>query len=106
MRKPGYMFTNKSHPQRGILSTLLGVIDIGSLGLAIWLCFQNRGASNARLGTVALFALLFSIGGFVLGILSRLEKDKFYIFPTMGIVLNFLVIAFTIFIIFAGVYSV
>lgn len=105
MRRPSYMFTNKSHPKRGIISTLLGVIDMFSLGLAIWLCFENRGASNARLGTAALFALLFSITGFVLGILSRLEKDKFYIFPTVGITLNFIVIAFTIFIVFAGVYN-
>lgn len=105
MRKPSYMFTNKSHPMRGVISTLLGTIDVCSLGLAVWLCFDNRGVSNARLGTAALFALLFSITGFVLGILSRLEKDKFYIFPNTGIILNFTVIAFTIFILFAGVYN-
>lgn len=105
MRKPNYMFTNKSHPQRGIISTLLGSIDLSSLGLAVWLCFQNRGTGTARLGTATLFALLFSIAGLILGILSRLEKDKFYIFPTIGITLNFLVIALTIFILFAGAYS-
>lgn len=106
MRRPGYMFTNKSHPRRGIIATVLGGIDMASLCLAVWLCFKNRGASNARLGTAALFALLFSIVGLVLGILSRLEKDRFYIFPTIGITLNFLVIAFVVFIIFAGVYRI
>ncbi|MCM1162187.1 MAG: DUF6142 family protein [Roseburia sp.] len=106
MRKPSYMFTNKSHPRRGIIATLLGGIDMAALCLAIWLCFQNRGVSNARLGTATLFALLFSLVGLVLGILSRLEKDKFYIFPTIGITLNFLVIAFVAFILFAGAYNV
>lgn len=106
MRRPGYMFTNKSHPRRGIIAAVLGGIDMASLCLAVWLCFKNRGVSNARLGTAALFALLFSIVGLVLGILSRLEKDRFYIFPTIGITLNFLVIAFVVFIIFAGVYRI
>lgn len=105
MRRPGYMFTNKSHPLRGIISTLLGAIDVCSMGLAVWLSFENKGASNARLGTAALFALLFSVVGLVLGILSRMEKDKFYILPNTGILLNVSVIVFTIFILFAGVYS-
>lgn len=105
MKKPSYMFTNKSQPIRGIISTLLGVIDIVSLGISIWLTFKAKGNASARFGAVALFALLFSIAGLVLGILSRMEKDKFYLFPNLGIILNILVIAFVGFILFAGVYS-
>lgn len=105
MKRPSYMFTNKSQPQRGIISALLGVIDIVSLGLSVWLTFKAKGNASARFGAVALFALLFSIAGLVLGILSRMEKDKFYLFPNIGIILNALVIICVGLILFSGVYG-
>ncbi len=58
---------------------------------------------NPKLGAAAVFALLFSLIGEILGIMARVEKDKFYFFPNLGLVFNTLVIAFVGFILYLGV---
>lgn len=103
MRKPGYMFTNKSHPLKGIVSTLLGCMDLIFIMFVIFLCFRAKGAASPRFGVVSMFALLFSGVGFVIGVMSRMEKDRFYLFPNIGIATNFLVVAFIIFMLILGV---
>lgn len=105
MRRKNYMFTNKSTPQRGIMSTILGILSDASIGLAVFSSFQQGGAPNPRHGMAVLLALLFSVAGLVLGILSRLEKDKFYFFPNLGILLNILGVFAGGFILYAGVFG-
>ena len=68
-----------------------------------WQYFLRR--ASARLGTVILVAMLFSIAGLVFGILSRMEKDKFYFFPDLGILLNGIGVCATGFILYAGVFG-
>lgn len=103
MRKPSYMFTNKSHPQKGIVSTILGCVDLISLVFVIFLCFKAKGEATVRYAVVTMFAFLFSCIGFVVGVMSRLEKDKYYLFPNIGIITNFIVVAFIIFMLILGV---
>lgn len=103
MRRKSYMFTNKSHSDRGKASAALGIISFVSVCLVIYISYSEEGAMNPKLGAAAVFALLFSLIGEVLGIISRVEKDKFYFFPNVGLVLNALVIAFVGFILYLGV---
>ena len=105
-RRKSYMFTNKNHPERGIMSTVLGILSDTAIGLAVFSSFEMKGKSNARLATVILLSMLFGIAGLVLGILSRLEKDKFYLFPNLGILLNAVAVIATGFIIYAGVFGI
>ena len=77
MRKKGYMFTNKSHSDRGKASAALGIISFVSVCLAIYISYSEEGAMNPKLGAAVVFALLFSLIGEVLGIMSRVEKDRF-----------------------------
>ncbi|MBR1692790.1 MAG: hypothetical protein IJ711_08460 [Lachnospiraceae bacterium] len=102
MRKSSYMFTNKRHPAKGIVSTLLGCLDIACLVLVVVLSFQAKGNATVRAAVVTMFALLFSAVGFVMGVMSRMEKDRFYLFSNIGIATNFVVIAFIIFMLVAG----
>ena len=95
--KKNFMFTNKSQSERGIMSTVLGILSDVSIGLAVF--------SSFRIGTVILVAMLFSIAGLVFGILSRMEKDKFYFFPDLGILLNGIGVCATGFILYAGVFG-
>lgn len=103
MRKKNYMFTNKSHPERGKFAAALGTVSFVSMCLVIYISYQQKGAMNPKLGAATVFALLFSIAGEVLGIMSRLEKDKFYFFPNLGIILNTIVIVFVGFLLYLGV---
>ena len=105
MRKRGYMFTNKSNPQRGIMSTILGILSDVSIGLAVFSSFQQAGVPSPRHGMAVMLALIFGLAGLVLGILSRLEKDKFYFFPNLGILLNILAVFAGGFILYVGVFG-
>ncbi len=90
------MFTSKSHSEKGMFASGLGVISLISILLCVYLCYKQGGAMDPKLGAAALFSLLISIGGLSMGIIARREKDVFYLFPDLGIVLNtisFLVIS-------------
>ena len=49
-KKNGYIFTNKEHPQRGIMSTVLGIVSAVSIILALYFTFQNGGVAQPRMG--------------------------------------------------------
>lgn len=105
MRRRGYMFTDKSNPQRGIMSTILGILSDGAIGLTVFSSFMNQGVMNPRHGMTIIMSLIFGIVGLVLGILSRMEEDKFYFFPVLGMILNTIAILATGFILYAGVFG-
>lgn len=88
------------------MSAILGIISLGALGAAVYMTFLAGGEAMVGYGVTALLAALFSIAGFVLGIMSKLEKDKFYLFSYIGIMTNFLAIAAIVYIIYAGVYGI
>ena len=100
--KKGYIFTNKEHPKKSIMSTILGILSTGSLILAVYLSYMDKGAENMRYGSACLLALLFAFVGVTLGILGRMERDKFYLFSYIGIVLNLAAIGLVSLILYAG----
>lgn len=104
-KKRHYIFTDKKNPPRGIMSTILGIIAITAIGLVIMLTFQAEGAAKRQYGTTVLLALIFSLVGIVLGILSKTEKEMFYFFSYLGIILNFLAICAVSLILYAGAYG-
>ena len=90
--RKGYIFTNKDHPKKGIMSFILGILSIGG------------GESSERYGAAGVLASVFMLVGLFLGISSLMEKDRFKLFPVLGIIFN--VIAFLILslIMYAGAY--
>lgn len=103
--KSNYMFTNKKHPKRGIMSAVLGIISIISILLAVWLTFRKDGVAAFNYGLAILLATLFSLAGLWLGAASRTEKDCYYLFPCLGIGFNLLALAGISFILYAGAYG-
>lgn len=101
-----YIFTNKKESKKGIMSAVLGIIALVSLFFAVYETFRNQGQALVKYGVAALFALLFALAGIVLGIMSKMEEDRFYLFSYLGIILNLLAIAGIGFIIYAGVYGI
>ena len=104
--KPGYIFTDKKNPQRGIMSAILGAISVASVCLAVYLTYQNKGVAPVQYGSVILLSLIFAVTGIVLGILAMLEKDIFRIFPVTGVILNSMTIIAGGFILYLGVSGV
>lgn len=105
MWKKSFMFTSREHSQKGIMATILGVISLASLVYIIWSSYTTAGKIPLQYGAVAFLTMIFAFVGIVLGVLSKSERDKFYFFSYLGIVLNVLVLATLSVILYAGAYA-
>ncbi|WP_026660838.1 DUF6142 family protein [Butyrivibrio sp. AC2005] len=85
-----YVFTDKKHPEKGVLSAALGLISVVTIIYAVFLSYKNGGEAEGKYAVAVMICLVYSIAGLVLGIMSRMEKDIFRLFPTLGIILNVL----------------
>ena len=100
-----YKFTNKKHPEKGIMSTILGVISLVSIWMAVYQTFLARGKAATNMGVVGLMITCFSIVGVILGYVSKKEQDKFLLFPYLGMILNILALGCISVILYAGAYG-
>ena len=100
-----FIFTNKIYSPKGIMSTILGVVDIAALAYIVYLTYQNGGVALARYGTTGLLITIFSFIGLILGILSKSEPDRFYLFSYLGILFNIAALGGVSFVLYAGAYG-
>lgn len=85
------------------MSTILGAITLISMVLAIIFTFRNQGEAKAGYGLTSILALLFAGSGLFLGIKTRLEKDMYYMFANIGIILNILMLVFIVYVLVLGI---
>lgn len=105
MKKNSYMFTNKEHTQKGIMSTILGVISLATLAYAVVMSYFREGQVPMQYGAAVMLVMFFAFVGIALGVVSKTERDKFYLFTYIGIVLNVLALAAISVILYAGAYA-
>lgn len=101
----GFIFTNKRHSQKAIMSTVLGVISTASMVVVIYLSFLLKGQTPISYGLTGLLALIMSLVGEGLGIKTVLEKDRFKLFPVLGIVLNLVAMGIVALVFYLGMYA-
>lgn len=104
-KKNSYMFTSKQHTQKGIMSTILGIISLGTLAYAVVMSYLKAGDIPRQYGAAAMLVMIFAFIGIILGVVSKTERDKFYFFTYLGIVLNVLALAVISIILYAGAYA-
>jgi len=92
MAKRNFIFTNKKHSHRAIMSVILGSISIISLLIVVYMTYKRDGDATVGYGVTGLLATLFSVAGLVLGVITVRDKNYYRIFPWLGIVLNTLVL--------------
>lgn len=102
----GYKFTNKKHPEKGIMSTALGIISLVSVWNAVYQTYMADGNAGSNMGIVGLMITIFSVVGLVLGYMAKNEPDIFKIFPYLGMILNVLALACISVILYAGAYGI
>ena len=100
-----FIFTNKLYSPKGIMATILGVLDLVALVYVIYLTYQNGGVALARYGTTGLLITVFSFIGLILGIISKSEPDRFYLFSYLGILFNVAALGGVSFVLYAGAYG-
>lgn len=105
-RKNSYIFTNKSHTTKGIMATILGVISLATLAYALVMSYYNSGNVPREYGAAALLVTIFAFIGVALGVISKTERDKYYFFSYLGIVLNVAALGIVSLILYAGAYSI
>ena len=88
----GYKFTNKTHPVKGICSTILGTISLLGICAVIYQSFLAGGATKPGYGLTGLLAVIFSLTGIILGMLSFRDRDSFALLGWVGTILNFVVL--------------
>ena len=104
-KKNSYMFTSKQHTQKGIMSTILGIISLGTLAYAVLMSYLKAGDIPRQYGAAALLVMIFAFIGIILGVVSKTERDKFFFFTYLGIVLNVLALVVISIILYAGAYA-
>ena len=63
MKKSSYMFTNKEHTQKGIMSTILGVISLATLGYAVFMSYRRVGDVPVQYGAAVMLVMIFAFVG-------------------------------------------
>lgn len=102
MARRNYIYTNKKHSERAIMSTILGTISCVSLVIVVYMTYLREGAATVGYGVTGLLATLFSVVGLTLGIITAREKDYYRLFPRLGIGLNLLALASISFLLYFG----
>ena len=87
------------------MSTILGVISLVTLVYTVIMSYLRAGDIPRQYGAAALLVMIFAFVGIILGVVSKTEKDKFYLFAYLGIALNVLALAVISVILYAGAYA-
>lgn len=104
-KKNSYMFTSKQHTQKGIMATILGAISLVTLAYTIIMSYLKAGNVPRQYGAAVMLVMIFAFVGIILGVVSKTERDKFYLFSYLGIVLNVLALLVISVILYAGAYA-
>lgn len=103
-RRKGYIFTNKKHSPKAIMSAILGIISTVSLGVAVYLTYLRGGEAAVSYGMTGALATVFSLIGLVLGIITLREKENYRLFPWLGVILNLAALGGIALVLYMGAY--
>ena len=92
MKKKRIIFTDNRQSKRGIMSFILAVICVFSLVYGIMASYRLEGNVGVKFGGAMVITLVMSVTGMVLGINARMDSNNFKLLPTLGIILNGIVI--------------
>ena len=102
MRKKNYIFTNKKHSDKAIMSTILGVISLVSLGIVTYLSYSQGGVMHGGYGVTGVLATVYSLIGLILGVLTRRDKDIYRCFLVLGKILTVISLGGISFLLYLG----
>ena len=87
-KRKGYIFTNKKSSNRAVMAVILGIISLVSLGAVVFAAYRAGGEASPRHGITAILALIYSLTGLVLGIVTLTEKNYYRVVPAVGVLMD------------------
>ena len=87
-RRYRYAFAKKKEAQKGKLSTALAAVSLFLFVIAVLLAFFMEGKFGYIVGGVSLCAMLLSIYGFAMGLMSFSEENRTHRTSMIGSVAN------------------
>lgn len=91
-RKPRIIFTDNKRSKRGIMAIVLAVICICSLLYSFIYSYHTEGNIASTFGGALVVTLIMAVVGICLGVSAGMDNSKFKLFPTIGTVLNSIVL--------------
>lgn len=85
-------FTDKSHPVMGIISMIIGSCSFILLLVLCIFSSKAKGTSGLEAGVLGVLDFFASVLGFVLAVKCCRKEDIYMITPTIGAVLNGLLV--------------
>ena len=87
-RSNKYKFSIKTHPIKGIISLVLGIISFAMLLISFYVSWQNRGNLGIAIGLFGILAFIIAISGLFMAVTTLKRKDIHLLFPVISLVLN------------------
>ncbi len=88
------------------MATILGVLSLLTMLYALVMSYRRAGDVPASYGAACFLAMLFAVVGLVVAVISRFEKEKFYFFSYLGMILNVLALCVVSLILYAGAFAI
>lgn len=97
-----YKFSNKSQTVGGVISTLIDLGAAASIAGAVYRSFKKSGEAGMEVGALGLLAIMLSIIGTIIGLISFKEDDKFYTMSWIGSLMGGILTVFMLAVILMG----
>lgn len=91
-RKKRKIYTDKKHAVKGIIATGMAALAFVLFGVIVFLSYKQRGQAQMWIGSVALFSILLSLVGLILGLMSFKGEDNYKLFSQLGSFCNVFVL--------------
>lgn len=104
--KKNYIFTKKSHSNKAIFSTILGVISLLSEIIVVYMSYRNAHVTESQFGVAGLLISIYSLVGLIMAVYTTTEKERYKLFIVLGIVFNTLALFGMGIIMYTGVYYI
>lgn len=85
------------------MSTVLGAISLISLICVVIFSSKSGGEAPVGYGLTGVFAVVFSVVGLCLGVVTVRNREYYRLFPVVGIVLNLMSLTFLGLILYIGI---
>lgn len=85
------------------MSVILGIISLAALVTVIVFSYRSGGEASVKYGVTGVLAMIFSLVGVVLGVLTACDRSYYRFFPVLGVILNVMALGGVSLILYAGV---